>query len=373
MPAQRPFDVVLYGATGFTGKLIARALEKRGVNFAVAGRNTEKVQALARSLKSNPPALVADTSDENALVDMAAQGRVLVSAAGPFRLTGMPVARAALKAGCHYLDTTGEQQFVHQVVAELDAPARAAGVAMSPAMGFDVVPGDVAAYKAAQALAQGGKAPWLKRVDIVYRTSTGSLTRGTLKSLLGVLTEPGLVWRGAKWVESYPGEEAMDFVFPGAEHARRAVLTPLAEAITVPRTVKTDAVNTWFLMKPANERVVKLSRSLGGLLMSSPMGELLEKGIGLLPEGPDDATRSGAKYEILARVETRDGRTAHCIASGTDPYGLTAELLALYAALLAGPGAHKKGVLSPSQLMNPDTVLLQLHDHPITFTTVVGD
>ncbi len=366
----RAYDVVLYGATGFTGKLIARQLEKHGVSFAVAGRSADKVQALSASLKTNPEPIVASVDEPDSLVAMAKQGRVLISAAGPFAQVGMPVARAAVEAGTHYLDTTGEQGFVRQVVEELDGPAKDAGVALSPAMGFDVVPGDVAALKAAQSLAENGKVPWLKRVDIVYKIGGTKITRGTLRSLLGVLETEGFVWKGGKFAKLDRRVDSPSFQFPGSEKTRKALLSPLAESVTVPRSVKAENVYTYMLMNPQREGFVKVLQPLVGAMADGPVKQAVDKLIDLLPEGPDEADRKGSFFQILAQVQTADGREARVLASGTDSYGLTGELLAVYALVLAKPGYKKKGVLSPSRVADPDSTLALLHDHPLTFTTL---
>src|SRR5690606_10414604 len=103
MPSERDLDILLYGATGFTGRLIARQLDKRGVNFAVAGRNRDKVEKLSQSLKSNPPALTASVDNPTSLEVIFRRAKVVISAAGPFVDVGHPVVAAAVAAGAHYL------------------------------------------------------------------------------------------------------------------------------------------------------------------------------------------------------------------------------------------------------------------------------
>jgi len=118
MSEVRPYDVVLFGATGFTGRLVAEALARRGretpLSFALAGRNTEKLEAVrsmleARGLASERVGLIeADAGDTDSLLRMAARGRVLVSTVGPYLHTGMPVVAACVQASTDYADITGE-------------------------------------------------------------------------------------------------------------------------------------------------------------------------------------------------------------------------------------------------------------------------
>lgn len=371
MPSKRPFEVVLYGATGFTGKLIARELEKHGVDFAIAGRDEGKLNNLSASLKSQPSFLVASVEDEASLVSMAGKGKVLISAAGPFAKIGMPVARAAVKAKTHYLDTTGEQGFVRQVVEELDGPAQKAGVALAPAMGFDVVPGDVAVFMAVKALSKRGKAPWVAAAEVIYKVRPGRLTRGTTKSLLGVLADNGFIFRDGRYVEVGSGNHVKDIQFPGSDKVLRAVLSPLAEIVTVPRSIRCDHVSTYMSMSKSSERAMALlGPALGQIAKLDNLNDLLDKGINLLPEGPEPKDREEAKWQILGRVETRDGQTSAVLASGRDPYGLTGELLAVYAKTMAANSFKGKGVLSPSQVASPEKVLGTLKDFPITFEEI---
>jgi short subunit dehydrogenase-like uncharacterized protein len=136
--------ILIYGATGYTGKLIAKAAGRRGAHPILAGRNLGKVNAAARSLALKARAFDLDdpTSLDSAIKDVS----VVLCAAGPFSATSRPVADACLRNRVHYLDVTGEID-VFEALAARDAEAKARGVTLLPGVGFDVVPSDcLAAY-----------------------------------------------------------------------------------------------------------------------------------------------------------------------------------------------------------------------------------
>src|SRR5579884_2494531 len=137
--AEGPVAVV--GASGFTGRLTVAALRRRGVAVRAIGRNRQKLDSLAAGDAGVEP--VAVEWNAFALADAMRGSRAVVSCAGPFVQVGHPVVEAAIRARVSYTDSTGEQVFVRWVFDELMQPARAAGVALVPAAGWDFVPGDL--------------------------------------------------------------------------------------------------------------------------------------------------------------------------------------------------------------------------------------
>lgn len=144
----RSFDIVVFGATGYTGKRVAQELQSCGFKgtWAIAGRDQSKLERLTTSLTGGgaPPAVVvADVSDPASLLHMARSCRVLINTVGPFRHWGEPVVQACVQAGTDYLDVCGEPEFIERVELAYDEAARMAGCYLASAMGFDSVPGDL--------------------------------------------------------------------------------------------------------------------------------------------------------------------------------------------------------------------------------------
>ncbi len=166
---QRPHDVVVFGATGFTGGLVCNYLAKHapeGTRWAVAGRDAARLHALVarlhtlverRGAEAVPPTgiVVADVDDPASLLAMAASTRVVLTTVGPYALYGEPVVRAAVEGGADYVDITGEPDFVDMLLDKYDAPARERGLRLVPCCGFDSIPHDLGALFTAQQLPHG--------------------------------------------------------------------------------------------------------------------------------------------------------------------------------------------------------------------------
>src|SRR3954447_2771562 len=153
--------IVLFGATGYTGRLTAEAFARRGVKPVLAARNAQTLESLSADLGGGFETAVADVSRPESVRALVERGDVLLSTVGPFAKWGEPAVRAAVDAGAHYLDSTGEGAFIRRVFEEFGP--RAGDAALLTAMGFDWVPGNLAG---GLALAEAG--PAAVRVDIGY-------------------------------------------------------------------------------------------------------------------------------------------------------------------------------------------------------------
>jgi short subunit dehydrogenase-like uncharacterized protein len=193
--------IVVFGATGYTGDLTARTLVERGARPGLAARNEDRVRALAQELGGLEWA-VADVERPKSVRALVERGDVLVSTVGPFARWGSAAIQAAIGAGAHYLDSTGESPFIREVFERYGSGAQAAGCALVTAFGYDWVPGNLAG---ALALREAGEAA--TRADIGYFTpgtgrGTSSLSGGALASAAGIALEPGFAWRDGRLVGS---------------------------------------------------------------------------------------------------------------------------------------------------------------------------
>ncbi|MCY0988774.1 saccharopine dehydrogenase NADP-binding domain-containing protein [Nannocystis sp. ILAH1] len=184
----RDWDITVFGATGFVGRLCAAYLAAHAppeVRIAVAGRSRDKLAAVAAELGREVGIIVADTGDDAALARMAASTRVVLTTVGPYVRYGEPVVRACVEQGADYLDLTGEPAFVDRIIALHDEAARARGVLVLPCCGFDSIPTDLGVLWTTRAL------PRDRPLTIAgYLEGRGRFSGGTLASALGVLTSP---------------------------------------------------------------------------------------------------------------------------------------------------------------------------------------
>src|SRR3954447_27008623 len=159
--------IVVFGATGYTGGLIAARLAAAGVRPVLAGRSAEALSALAARL-GDLEWVRADAMRQNTVFELVGAGDVLISTVGPFAKWGLAAVRAAVAAGCVYLDSTGEPAHIRRVFSEFAGPAARSGAALLPAMGYDFAPGSLAG---ALALSEAGEDA--VRVDVGYYAMGG--------------------------------------------------------------------------------------------------------------------------------------------------------------------------------------------------------
>ena len=228
--------VVLYGATGYTGRLVTDRLVRRGAPFVLAGRNREKLEQLAEERAPSATIAVASVDDPDALRSLLADARVVINCAGPFTLAGDAVVKAAVETGTHYLDSTGEQPYIRMVFERFGAEAERRGVALVPAMGFDYVPGDCIAR-----LAGAGLEP-LEELTLAYAVKDFGGSRGTLRSALEMLKGGDVVYERGDWRPASSGIFRASFDFPPPIGRQPMMRYPAGEVITVPRHTRTQAV-----------------------------------------------------------------------------------------------------------------------------------
>ena len=216
--------IVLFGATGYTGELTARALVARGAAPLLAGRSRARVQRLAAELGGLEFA-VADIAEPATVRALVEAGDVLVSTVGPFVRWGEPAVRAAIDAGAHYIDSTGEPPFIRAVFERHGAAAEAKGVGLLTAFGYDYVPGNLAG---ALALRDAGERA--VSVDIGYFVSGAAQpSGGTRASAIGLLAEPAYAFRNGRVVTERTARSVHAF------EGRPAVSIGATEQFALPR------------------------------------------------------------------------------------------------------------------------------------------
>ena len=343
--------IVLFGATGYTGDLTARELVRRGATPVLAARNAERLQALADEL-GGLPTQTADVGDPASVRALVERGDVLVSTVGPFLRWGEPALEAAIGAGAHYLDSTGEGTFIRRVFEEFGPRADRADIGLLTAMGYDWVPGNLAG-----ALALRGAGAEARRVEIAYFTTGGSMTAGmsggTRASAAGMAIEPGYTFQGGRVVTERGARRVRSFeLSPGREAP--AVSVGSSEQFTLPRLrpelLEVDTYLGWFgpasrplqAFAAATSIVTKVPGVKGGI--QAVAGRLVKGSTG----GPDAAARAGSGSLILARAFDAAGRELAAVRlTGPNGYDLTAAFLAWGAETALAGGLQGTGALGP--------------------------
>ena len=188
---QREFDIVLYGATGFVGKLTAEYLAKAGgdARVALAGRSQDKLLAVRETLGETAqswPLITADASQPSTLNAMAARTQVVVTTVGPYNRYGLPLVGACAAAGTDYADLTGEPMFMRESIDQYHKQAIDTGARIVHACGFDSIPSDLSVYALYRRVADDD-AGELADTDFVVRKLVGGLSGGTIASITDVV------------------------------------------------------------------------------------------------------------------------------------------------------------------------------------------
>lgn len=340
--------MVLFGATGYTGRLTAEELVKRGARPILAARRRDRLEALAEELGGLDTA-VADVARPEAVRALVEERDVLIATVGPFLRFGRPAAEAAVAASAHYLDSTGEPPFIRQIFEAFGPRAERAGCGMLTAFGYDFVPGNLAG---ALAVEKAGAAA--TRVDTGYfftGQGAGQSSGGTRASLAGTITEPSFAWRGGRIVSERGARKVRTFGVNGRE--RPAVSVGASEHFGLPRVApqlrEVNAYLGWF--GPAS-RVMQAGSALTALVMKVPGArrgaDTLTARVTGSTGGPDAATRSTSGSHIVGIAYDAGGRQlAEVHLAGVNGYDFTARILAWGAQRAAEGGLRGTGALGP--------------------------
>jgi short subunit dehydrogenase-like uncharacterized protein len=375
--------IVLFGATGYTGKLTAQAMVERGLRPVLAARSRPKLEALAEELggralavaaaepgdgvgataaagpaEGGGPGLrgpletaVADVSDPPSVRALVEEGDVLVTTVGPFVRWGSAAAAAATTAGAHYLDSTGEPPFIREVFERYGPAAERVGCGLLTAFGFDWVPGNLAG---GIALDRAGESA--VRIDVGYFTTgsvgVGAMSGGTKASLVGVIAAPSFSFTDGR-VRSERGAKSLrQFSVEGRDMA--GVSVGSSEHFTLPRVApQLREVNSylgWF--GPASRAMqvasggMSLAFKVPGLesVWKAAGGKLVQGSTG----GPDEAERSRTGSHVVAIAYDDAGRQLSEVhVTGVDGYTFTGRMLAWGAERAAAGALKGTGALGP--------------------------
>jgi short subunit dehydrogenase-like uncharacterized protein len=346
--------IAVYGATGYTGRLVAAELAGAEAELIVSGRNRRKLDVLAAELDGDITARQAMLDDPPSLRQLLADCSVVVDCAGPFVRFGEPVLAAAVETGTHYLDTTGEQPYMKLALERYGPGASEAEVAVIPAMGFDYVPGDMIASLTADGMGE------LDELSVHYCWQNFTPSQGTARTTLEIIGGTDLEWRQMKWVEASGSASRGTYEFPAPVGRRRMIRYPSGEQITLPRHIPTRNVRSVMNASAlSSERLAPLFAATmrpAGLAMRTPLKRLAESVISRLPEGPTLEQRAKMRWMIVCEAKLGEVERKGVI-SGRDVYGLTAAALARGALLAARRGFEARGGLAPSQAYDPKEFL----------------
>ncbi|WKX73580.1 trans-acting enoyl reductase family protein [Streptomyces sp. XD-27] len=343
--------IVVFGATGYTGELVARALVAQGARPVLAGRSARRLERLAAELGGELGGLetaVAEADRPRTVRQLVDRGDVLISTVGPFDRWGDPAVEAAIGAGATYLDSSAEQRFIRRVFEHFGPPAAAAECGLLTAFGFEWAPGHLAG---ALALREAG--PDAVRVDIGYFPHGGGKSRGTRASLKGFMLEPSFGFRGGRLRSERTGARmrAFDigcstprygasvggsehFGLPAAHPELRDIDVILGSFGALSRAMPLLSVGI-----AAAARIRPVKAGLAAILDRQAAGPFV---------GPDATARERNGTTVVAEAFSSAGHLlARATLRGVNGYTFTANFLAWGAMTAARHGVQGVGALTP--------------------------
>jgi saccharopine dehydrogenase (NAD+, L-glutamate forming) len=380
--ADRDLDIVLFGATGFTGGLTADYLAAHapdGLRWAIAGRNADKLEAVRRRLGDDVEVIVADAADAAALSDVARRARVVISTVGPYLQFGEPLVAACAEAGTDYIDLTGEPEFVDRMWLAHHQTALRTGARIVHACGFDSIPHDLGAYFTVKQLPDDQ--PITLRGVV---RSGGTFSGGTFHSALHQFSRAKQMkeaYAARRRAENRPEGRSSRSV--GGRPHRDPVLgywllpLPTIDPIIVARSgAALPAYGPKFRYSHwAGTKTLRFAAGgalgVGVLSAAAQVKPVRDFLLGKVPQGsgPDEAKRDKSWFTVDF-VGEGGGRTVRTRVKGGDPgYTETAKMLSESALCLAfDDNPHTAGQVTPAQAMG-DALLARLQAAGIEFET----
>ncbi len=337
---------MIYGANGYTGRLIAREAAKRGMKPMLAGRNRDEIAALANEF--GLPYRIFELSNK---VDVARNLNgisVVLHCAGPFSKTSAPMLNACLDINAHYLDITGEID-VFQACHSVDVRAKHQGVVVLPGSGFDVVPTDCVAAMLKKKLpdatslvlafeAGGGPSPG------TAKTSVEGLGGGGRARINGELRSVPLAWKNREFVRD--------------GKPRSAMTIPWGDLYTAFVSTGIPNIETYMVVSPKTIKNAQRMRRLQPILKWRVVQNFMKRKIEKTNRGPSEQRRRDNGCYVWGEMKNAAGNLAKLSIVGPNGYDLTVTASLGIAERLLNPGGHPAGgYFTPSQFMGADYVL----------------
>ena len=390
---EKDIDIIIYGATGFTGKLCVRYFQSLDtmVTWAIAGRNLKKLQKVAEDNQAKVEILVADSDDEVALDTLTSRAKVILSTAGPFHRYGSKLVASCVKNSSHYVDITGENFWVKDLIETHHEEAARKGIRIIPSCGFDSIPSDLGTFFAAKSL---GKP--IRRIES-FHSYQGGASGGTLETMFSMgeldlgddLTNPFLL----NPEDSYSYEQKK----------------LSGDRVGISKKPEIKAWSGPFIMATANTRVVRRSEALlalrqesygsnftyqehayhkswfsavsslvltglSVLVLLSPLKRLVKPFLPKPGEGPSETVQENGWFDCKFIVESEDGTKSVFNMSGKgDPgYKVTSKLVSECALCLTEdanslPGGSEYGGVLTSASGLGQSLITRLKKVGITF------
>lgn len=341
-PEASPRPIAVYGATGYTGRQMARELVRRGSRVTLAGRRSAALAVLAEQLGGDVDVAEVQLNDGAGLADLASHSAVVANCAGPFSETSTPLATAAVAGGADYVDHAAEPPATKRMLEDHDDAARSAGVAVVPSLSF---------YSAAAVALADVLASPLQPVDevtVAYAVDGWLMTRAA-KATLPYVRSARWTYADGQLVQLTEQPERTAYTFPAGVGEREVIEHyPGCEPLLIPRRLATQSVRTLMTASTFEDPRVFSSEDVG------------------------DEERAASRF-LVSVTATRDDERRVGWVKGRDIYGIGAWIAAEGALHLAqGPVAGRAGTLTVADVLDARALLEALETSGYVDEVVIG-
>ncbi len=337
---------LIYGANGYTGRLIAEEAKRRGLTPILAGRDRNAIVAIGSELGFETRTF--ELASVDAIATHLRDVDLVLHCAGPFSATAKPMLDACASSGSHYLDITGEIEVFEHVHAN-DAKWIDCGIVAMPGVGFDVVPSDclAAMLKA--------RMPAATRLRLAFKPDHAKLSPGTTKTVIEGIPRGGMVRRDGKLVKVRSAHKVIHVPFDGST-LDQAVAIPWGDVSTAFHSTSIPNIEVFIGLPPAMIWQMRATRPLGGLLGAATIQRFLKGQVARRVKGPSDAERAASSVILWGEVRDPEGKKLTMTLRTPETYQFTvAAALACTERVLAGD--VKPGAKTPSKGLGGDFVL----------------
>ena len=390
---EKDFDIIIYGATGFTGQLCVKYLSENAtdIKWGIAGRNKKKLQKVLSDLSIDVSIFIADSDDQEALDQITNKTKVILTTAGPFHRYGSKLVKSCVKNSSHYVDITGESFWIREMIDKHHDEASSKGVRIIPACGYDSLPSDLGSYFVRKKV----KGP-IKRIES-FHAGQGGVSGGTTETGFSMgdlnldkkMNDP-FVLNPAESISKEQRAKSSDMIGIKYNKTIKAWTGPFIMAIMNTRVVRRSATllderqegyglnftyqEHAFYKKLSTTFLVSFMTLLFGFIIKTPLRKIVRP---LLPkpgEGPSEETMNNGFFVCLFSAQLEDGsvETYRVHGKGDPGYRVTSKFVCESALTLIKEsdslpgGKDYGGILTPSTGLG-DPLIKRLSDNGITF------
>ena len=357
-------EILLVGATGYTGAITLDCLARRNLSCTVVGRDTNKLQCIQETYSNVKGIRVACAEDPLSLERAFEKADIVINTVGPFHQFGISVLSASLNVGAHYIDCSAEQVFQKKVLEDYHQQATQKGLTVLSGHGCDFA----FSYLGA-AILEKELGPLTQCAS--YHELVGfKPSRGTAKSALGMLKEGHYTYRNRNWVQERPSLLPTRVRLAGDREKSHVVPFPGGDTILIPNEIKSIADYSAYLIFPQKEAkgfsVLNSLRPIFSRILTKRVIRFFEKQIDAKLEDPSLHKRQNVPWRVLVQAKS-DHSSGTVDMRGFDPYGISGEILATAADWLARGRARSSGVISTGVAFAPKEFLESLASNHVSW------